>query len=85
MEKEKLQAYWKSNLRYLIILSSLGFFFGLVCPFLLVDQLNTIQLGGIPLGFWFAAQGGFIAIVILLFVYVWLMNRLDKKYGMEDK
>lgn len=85
MEKEKRHAYWKSNLRYLIILSILWFVFGLVCPILLVDQLNVIRLGGIPLGFWFATQGSIVFIIILLFIYARLMNKLDKKYDLEEK
>lgn len=85
MEKEKRHAYWKTNLRYLIILSFLWFVFGLVCPILLVDQLNAIRLGGIPLGFWFATQGSIVFIIILLFIYARLMNKLDKKYDLEEK
>ena len=85
MEKDKLQTYWKSNLKYLILLCLLWFIIGLLCPILLVDQLNTIRLGGIPLGFWFATQGAFFFIVILLFVYARLMNNLDKKHGLEEE
>lgn len=84
MEKDKLRSYWKANLRYLVILCSFCFVFTLLCPFLLVDQLNAIKLGGVPLGFWFSTQGGFIAVIILLFIYAKLMNNLDKKYGLDE-
>ena len=79
-----LQAYWKANLRILIVLLVIWFIVGFVCPILMVDQLNSIQFGGFKLGFWFAFQGSIIVFVILLFVYAHLMNRLDKKYGVED-
>ena len=82
--RDKLEAYWKANLRILLILLVIWFVVGLVFPILLVDQLNTIQLGGFKLGFWFAFQGSIIVFVILLFVYANLMNRLDKQYGVED-
>ena len=85
MEKEQLRSYWKSNVRYLIILCSLWFVFGLACPILFVDQLNTVSLGGIPLGFWFSTQGSMLFIVVLLFVYARLMNALDKKHGVEEE
>ena len=49
-----------------------------------VDELNAYNIGGLPLGFWFAQQGGIYGFVILIFVYIWLMNRLDKKYGFEE-
>ncbi len=84
MEKEKLQSYWNSNLKYLVILCSLWFVFGLACPILFVDQLNNFNLAGIPLGFWFATQGAFIFTIILLFIYARLMNNLDKKHGLEE-
>ena len=85
MERAKFQSYWKSNLRYLVVLCILWFLFGLVFPILLVDQLNTLSLGGIPLGFWMATQGAFIFIIILLFIYARLMNQLDKEYGLGEE
>ena len=51
---------------------------------LLKDQLDKIPLGGFKLGFWFAQQGSIYVFVILIFVYVWLMNRLDKKFGYDE-
>jgi putative solute:sodium symporter small subunit len=51
---------------------------------LLKDQLDKFSIGGFKLGFWFAQQGSIYVFVILIFVYVWLMNRLDKKYGYEE-
>jgi len=36
------------------------------------------------LGFWFAQQGSIYIFVLLIFVYVALMNRLDKKYKSKE-
>ncbi len=82
--KEKMKKYWKENLRYLSILLTIWFVVSYVFGILLVDQLNTIKLGGFKLGFWFAQQGAMYVFVILIFVYVRLMNRLDKKYGLNE-
>jgi putative solute:sodium symporter small subunit len=49
-----------------------------------VDSLNEIKIGGFKLGFWFAQQGAIYVFVILIFVYVGLMNKLDKKYGVDE-
>ncbi len=49
------------------------------------DALNAIKIGGFPLGFWFAQQGSIYVFVILIFVYVRLMNKLDKKYGYDEE
>ena len=83
--KERAKAYWKENLRYLLILLSIWFLVSYVFGILMVDQLNTIRIGGFKLGFWFAQQGAMYVFVILIFVYVKLMNKLDKKYGFDEK
>ena len=79
-----MKAYWKENLRYLAILLSIWFLVSYVFGILMVDQLNTIKLGGFKLGFWFAQQGSMYVFVILIFIYVKLMNRLDKKYDVDE-
>lgn len=83
MNKLDNKAYWKTNIRYLVILMSLWFIFSFGCGILFKEQLDTIQIGGFGLGFWFAQQGAIYAFVILIFIYVMLMNRLDKKYSLD--
>ena len=51
---------------------------------LLKDFLNNYQLGGFKLGFWFAQQGAIYVFVLLIFIYVLLMNRLDKDFELEE-
>lgn len=77
--KNKL-TYWKTNLKYLVILLSIWFTVSYGFGILLADQLNQIQMGGFKLGFWFAQQGAIFIFVILIFVYIYLMNRLDRKF-----
>ncbi|MDC0231426.1 DUF4212 domain-containing protein [Aureispira] len=84
MSDNKMKAYWKENVRYLFILLSIWFFVSFVCGILFVDQLNAIKIGGFKLGFWFAQQGSIYVFVVLIFVYVRLMNKLDKKYGVDE-
>lgn len=79
------KAYWKENLRYLLILLSIWFFVSFVCGIFLVDTLNGIKLGGFPLGFWFAQQGSIYVFVVLIFLYMKLMNDLDKKYDFDEE
>ncbi len=80
-----MKTYWKKNLRYLSILLSIWFVVSYGFGILLVDQLNQIQLGGFKLGFWFAQQGSIYVFLILIFVYVRWMNRLDKEYNVDEK
>ncbi len=81
----ELKAYWKTNLRYLSILLIIWFTVSYGFGILLVDELNSIRLGGFKLGFWFAQQGAIFTFVILIFIYVRLMNKLDKKYNVDEK
>ena len=74
------QNYWKTNLKYLVVLLFIWFTVSFGFGILLVDQLNKIRFGGFKLGFWFAQQGAIYVFVILIFVYIYLMNRLDKKF-----
>jgi len=85
MTHEQQVAYWKVNLRYIFVLLSIWFAVSFFAGIMIADQLDAWgRLGGFPLGFWFANQGSEITFVVLIFVYVWLMNRLDKRFGVYE-
>ncbi|MDG1712433.1 MAG: DUF4212 domain-containing protein [Woeseiaceae bacterium] len=77
------QNYWRSNLKILSILVSIWFIVSFGFGIIWSDSLDQLQFGGFKLGFWFAQQGSIYFFVILIFIYIYLMNRLDKKY--KDK
>lgn len=74
----KVNTYWKTNKRYIIILLSLWFLISFGAGILFVEELNSVQIGGFKLGFWFAQQGSIFGFVIIIFIYIYLMNRLDQ-------
>lgn len=80
----KMQEYWRKNLTYVGILLTIWFVVSYGFGIILVDQLDTIRFFGFKLGFWFAQQGSEITFVILIFVYVRLMNNLDRKYDVHE-
>ncbi len=82
--ENNLKKYWKTNLKYLTILLTIWFVVSYGCGILFVEELNKIRIGGFKLGFWFAQQGAIYVFVILIFVYIKLMNNLDKKYKLND-
>lgn len=84
MDNQHRKKYWKENLKYLTILITIWFVVSYGFGILFVDELNTIRMGGFKLGFWFAQQGSIYVFVILIFVYVRLMNKLDKKYKLDE-
>lgn len=82
--KNTSERYWQTNLRYLSLILFVWFIVSYGFGILLAAPLNDFKLGGFPLGFWFAQQGAIYIFVVLIFFYVWLMNRLDKKYGFDE-
>ena len=72
--------YWRANLKILIILLSIWFLVSFGFGIIFSDSLDQYQIGGFKLGFWFAQQGSIYLFVVLIFLYVHLMNKLDKKY-----
>ena len=82
--QERRKAYWRANLRILAILMSIWFVVSFGCGILFVEPLNQIKLGGFKFGFWMAQQGSIYVFVALIFVYVQLMNKLDREFKFED-
>lgn len=76
--------YWKRNISYLAILLTVWFIVSFGFGIIWVDQLNQYRLGGYKLGFWFAQQGSIYIFVALIFIYVFLMNRLDRKFQVNE-
>jgi putative solute:sodium symporter small subunit len=74
------KGYWRANLKILIILLSIWFMVSFGFGIIFSDFLDHYQIGGFKLGFWFAQQGSIYLFVVLIFIYVHLMNKLDKKY-----
>jgi putative solute:sodium symporter small subunit len=78
-------AYWKAVLTLIAQVLAVWFFVSFGCGILFADALNSINLGGYPLGFWFAQQGSMYVFVILIFVYGKLMNNLDIKFDVHEE
>jgi len=85
MKSEQRTAYWRANLRVLAGCMAVWFVVSYGFGILLVEPLNRMVIGGFPLGFWFAQQGSIYVFVGLIFVYVWLMNRLDREFDVNER
>ena len=81
---EKHRKYWRANLRLIGILLAVWAVVSLVFGILLIEPLNTFTIGRVPLGFWFAQQGSIYFFVVLIFVYAWRMETLDRRYGVGE-
>ena len=80
---DRAARYWRANLRLMAVLLAIwalvSYGFGVVW----VETLNAWQVGGFPLGFWFAQQGSIYVFIALIAVYVVAMDRLDRRYGVD--
>lgn len=83
-KSDQHKRYWRQNLRYLKLLLIIWFLASYGAAIIFKDVLDQLVIGGFPLGFWMAQQGAIYVFVILIFVYVGLMNRLDKKYDVNE-
>ena len=84
MNKDKRSAYWRANLRLMGFCLAIWFVCSFVFGILLVEQLNTIRIGGFQLGFWFAQQGSIYVFVLLIFFYAWRRNSIDRKHDVHE-
>ncbi|RXJ60494.1 DUF4212 domain-containing protein [Candidatus Marinarcus aquaticus] len=84
MSPEKAQAYWKENIAMILKLLVVWFVVSFGCGIIFIEQLNSIEISGVKLGFWFAQQGAIYVFVILIFVYVKAMTSIDEKYGVHE-
>ena len=78
------KAYWRASIKIVLGLLTVWFIVSYGCGILFKEQLDSVSIGGAPLGFWMAQQGAIIVFVILLIVYAVLMNKLDKKHGYDE-
>ena len=83
-QNSKVKVYWKKNIRIVLSLLAVWFFVSFGMGILLVDVLDNFRFFGFKLGFWMAQQGSIFCFVILIFVYVYKMNKLDHQYDMDE-
>jgi putative solute:sodium symporter small subunit len=82
---EKMEAYWRANVKLLVQCLVVWFVVSFGFGILLVDVLNNISLGGYPLGFWFAQQGAIYTFIAIIFYYIWKMNKIDVEFDVDEK
>ena len=83
MQDSKKQ-YWRQNLRLMLVLLGVWAAVSYGCGILFVEQLNAVHIAGFPLGFWFAQQGSIYTFVVIIFVYIWRMSKLDREHDVHE-
>lgn len=78
------EAYWKAVLGLLTKILIVWFVVSFGAGILLAPVLNTIHLGGYPLGFWFAQQGSIYIFIVLIFYYAKKMGDIDRDFDVHE-
>lgn len=84
MTEEKSKAYWSATLGLLTWIMAIWTFVTFGCGILLAPMLDSIHLGGYPLGFWFAHQGAIYIYIALIFIYAKKMGDIDIKFDVHE-
>jgi len=77
--------YWRRNQVLIACLLVVWFLVSFVFAIFLAEPLYDSRIGQLPASFWWAQQGSMFVFVLLIFVYAWSMDRLDRKHGMGEK
>lgn len=85
MTSPRLPNYWRQNTALIRTLLMIWGLVSLVFSILLVQPLNNISIGNLPLGFWMAQQGSIFVFVALIFIYAKQMDKLDRQYNANSK
>lgn len=83
-QSHRARTYWRANLKLTAVLLAIWFVVSFGFGILLVEPLNRINFFGFKLGFWWAQQGSIYVFVVLIFVYTFCMQRLDRKYDVHE-
>ena len=84
-ELDRNKSYWRANLKIVSCLMVVWFFCSFGFGIIFSDSLDQFRVGGFKLGFWFAQQGSIYIFIVLVFAYIHLMNKLDRKYAKIEK
>lgn len=78
--------YWKQSLYVVYLILGIWAFISLGCGVLFREFLDKAmpKVGNAPFGFWMAQQGAIIGFLILLFIYMVVMNGLDRRHGFGE-
>lgn len=85
MTDEKNHGYWRANINLMLVLLAVWFTVSFLAGIVFVDYLDQYRLFGYKLGFWFSQQGSIYFFVVLIFVYAWRMNVIDRKFDVEEE
>ena len=79
------KAYWSATLGLLTKVLVIWFVVSYLAGIIFASALNSIKLGGYPLGFWFAHQGSIYIFIALIFWYAKKMGDIDRQFDVHEE
>jgi putative solute:sodium symporter small subunit len=76
--------YWKATLSLLTRVLIIWFLVSFGAGILFAPWLDSIHVGGYPLGFWFAQQGSIYIFIALIFYYAKKMGDIDRRFDVHE-
>jgi putative solute:sodium symporter small subunit len=85
MQRSNDEVHWTRTTNLMLVHLFIWFFFGYIIH-MFVNVLNqfTVPILKFPLGFYMAAQGSLIVFVVMLFVFAWQQDRIDRQHGVAE-
>jgi putative solute:sodium symporter small subunit len=77
------RGYWAATLRLTVTLLAIWFAVSFGAGILFRPILDQVNIGGAPLGFWFAQQGSIYVFVALIFYYCHAMLQIERRFKVE--
>lgn len=81
-DREARQRYWRRNRRLIAVLLSIWALVSL--GFAILFPMDFL-IGKLPAGFWWAQQGSMYVFVVLIFVYAWRMDAIDREFDVHEE
>ena len=75
--------YWRKNLTITAILLFAWFVLTFVIGYF-ARELHNVTILGFPFAFYMGAQGSLALYIVIIGVYAWYMNKLDKEYEVDE-
>jgi putative solute:sodium symporter small subunit len=86
MQQSSDQVHWSRTRNLMFVHLGIWFFFGYIIH-MFVKPLNQIIIPvlNFPLGFYMAAQGSLVVFVVMLFVFAWQQDKIDRQHGVAEE
>jgi len=81
---DNAHAYWRANVRLILVLLTIWAAVSIFAGIIFVEQLNRVSIGNVPFGFWMGQQGSIVVFVLLIFAYIKGVDRIDRIYGIDE-